>query len=236
MTPDDLAKTGLLRYLQSQNPQVNLILVADGIEFAGLGMALHASGYLTRPLTEDALKAEFSSLRFAPAKRQPSSGRKPAMGDDVSSGADLAPSSRTKGLYVQTFGNFEVFYDGVPVLFKCGRTKELFAYMIDRRGAMVSNGEFVSVLWADGRDFQHSSYLRTLKLDLEHTFEKLGCSDALIRGHGTMGCNPAKIPCDYFYHLSEYPEATSRSGILEYCGEYMCQFGWAEATKGMLSR
>ena len=43
-------------------------------------------------------------------------------------------------LRVQTFGNFEVFYDGKPVHFRRRRTKELFAYLIDRRGAGSTMG------------------------------------------------------------------------------------------------
>ena len=42
---------------------------------------------------------------------------------------------RPARLRVQTFGNFEVFWKEQPVRFERSKTRELFAYLIDRRGA-----------------------------------------------------------------------------------------------------
>ena len=41
-------------------------------------------------------------------------------------------------LRVQCFGNFEVFFGGLPLKFARSKTKELFAYLVNRRGAVCT--------------------------------------------------------------------------------------------------
>lgn len=234
---DDLSRTGLLKYLQCVNERMNFIFVADDFSFSALGMKLHVSGYVERPYEDSAIIDEMGRLRFEPAPEDASQDGE-ELGDAVVGYVSMdAPTLNTEeGLYVRAFGNFEVFYDGVPVAFRHGRTKELFAYLIDRNGSMVTNGELVSVLWDDDRDRQHASYLRTMKLDLEATFKKLGCSDVIMRGRGTIACVPANIQSDYFVFLKRNAASSPVADRQhDYRGEYMSQYGWAEFTKASLA-
>ncbi|MBP3319128.1 MAG: hypothetical protein J6K94_03895, partial [Ruminiclostridium sp.] len=57
--------------------------------------------------------------------------------------------NRPVRLRVQTFGNFELFVDGQPVVFKYSRTKEIVALLINNRGAQTTNGEIIASLWED---------------------------------------------------------------------------------------
>lgn len=123
-----------------------------------------------------------------------------------------------------TFGNFEVYYNGEPIKFGYKKTKELLAYLIDRRGAMCTNNEIIAVIWEDddfGTDRQ--DYLKKLKQDLTKTFSELGSEDVVVKQRGQIGINPKRIECDYFKYLE------GDSTILNsYQGEYMSQYSWAE--------
>lgn len=76
---------------------------------------------------------------------------------------------------VQTFGGFEVFVDGSPLLFKRSKAKELLAYLVDRRGASVSNSDARTILWEDGVDsISQKSYFRTIVTELRAALKKSG--------------------------------------------------------------
>ena len=128
------------------NPKINIIFATGYSEYAGDAMSLHASGYLMKPITAEKVRFELNDLRH------------PVEG------------TRAHRLFVRCFGNFEVFVDGKPLAFERNRTKELFAYLVDRCGAMVSNTEIEAVLWEDASS-QRSvhSYMRTLMADLRRS-------------------------------------------------------------------
>ena len=74
---------------------------------------MHASGYILKPITAQKIRKELENLRF-PVK----------------------PERRNR-VYFQTFGNFEVFIDEQPVKFKYDLTKEMLAYLVDRKGGIM---------------------------------------------------------------------------------------------------
>ena len=49
----------------------------------------------------------------------------------------------------KTFGNFELFVNGKPVFFAREKSKEMLAYLIDRRGAVVNKKEIMGILFED---------------------------------------------------------------------------------------
>lgn len=134
------------------------------------------------------------------------------------------------GLYARCFGSFELFCDGKPVSFQRRQTKELFAYLIDRRGACVTSEELSAALWEDSDDLVLLKHrIRNLVSDLKSTLTKLGHSDILDRGRDRIGLAAERIACDYYRHLN------GTAGPQEaFRGEYMEQYSWAEATKGAL--
>ena len=58
-------------------------------------------------------------------------------------------------LRVQCFGNFEVFRGGRPLAFSRSKTKELFAYLVNRRGAVCTVQALAAVLWEDPVSYTH---------------------------------------------------------------------------------
>ena len=137
-----------------------------------------------------------------------------------------------KGLRVQTFGNFEIFYDGKPVRFRRSRTKELFAYLIDRRGAGSTMGQLISVLW-EGRPDTDSvrSQLRSLITDLRTTFRQLGENAIIIKQRDLIAVDPDRVDCDYYRFL-----AGDKGAANAFRGEYMSNYSWAETTLGALQQ
>jgi two-component SAPR family response regulator len=137
------------------------------------------------------------------------------------------PIVSKKKLKVQTFGNFEVYLDGKPIAFKYRRTKELFAYLVDRAGAMCTVGEIIGILFEDegGRE----DYFQKLRRDLLLTLEEAGCSGAIVHTRGMLGVVVTELKCDYYDYLSNKKDlATS------YFGEYMSQYSFAEYTNAQL--
>lgn len=135
-------------------------------------------------------------------------------------------------LRVQTFGNFEVFYDGKPVHFRRRRTKELFAYLIDRRGAGSTMGQLISVLW-EGRPDTDSvrSQLRSLITDLRTTFRDLEENSIIIKQRDLIAVDPDRVDCDYYRFL-----AGDQGAVNAFRGEYMTNYSWGETTLGALQQ
>lgn len=192
----------LAKRLKSLSPKTNIIFCTAYAHYAIDAMKLHASGYIVKPATLDKVKKELENLRHP-------------IDDGVS------------GLRVQTFGDFEVYHDGKPLNFKYAKTKEMFAYLIDRNGAFIDSGELQSVLWEGEED--KTSYLMRLRKDLQDTLKSIGEGGTVISKRGGIALVPTMIKCDYFDLL-----AGSEKGSSAYQGDYMLQYDWAAATNDML--
>lgn len=187
------------------SPKTNIIFVTAYSKYAIDAMGLYPSGYLMKPISQTKLNEALDNLRFP-----------------------LSKSSER--IRVQCFGNFEVFVDGVPVKFARSKTKELFAYLIDRGGARVTMSEITSVLWEDAENTPKSnSFLRQLISDLISTLNNLKLNDIIIKSHNQISVDLEKINCDYYSFLKG--DATNNNAFR---GEYMSQYSWSEHTTGYL--
>lgn len=191
----------LAEELKKLNNEINIIFCTGYDSYRGDAFELHASGYLMKPITPEKVKRELENLR--------------------------RPIFEKKKLKVQTFGNFEVYIDGKPLNFKYRRTKELFAYLVDRVGAMCSVGEIIGILFEDesGRE----DYFQKLRRDLITTLEEIGCSNAIVHKRGMLAVVVTEIRCDYYDYLNNKKELST-----SYFGEYMSQYSFAEHTNAQL--
>ena len=190
----------LAAQLVAQSPNVNIVFATGYDEYRVGAFAIHASGYLKKPITARKVRTELENLR--------------------------RPVEEPPRLTARAFGNFEIYYNGVPLAFQYSRTKELIAYLIDRNSALCTNGEIIAALFED--DDNHDAYLRSLRKDLLDTLSAVGCADVIVQQRGRLGILPQKIACDYFRWLKG-----NRLGC-EYHGEYMKQYSWAESTAALL--
>ena len=131
---------------------------------------------------------------------------------------------------VQTFGNFEVFVDGKPLRFARSKSKELFAYLVMRRGARCNNNEIVAVLWESKPDSPAlQSQYRHLVSDLTKALKSVDAEDVLFKQRGFLAVIPEKISCD----LYDFCDADTNAAK-SYFGEFMMQYSWAEFTNACL--
>ena len=104
------------------------------------------------------------------------------------------------------------------------KVKELLAYLIDRRGATVTNTQLRAILWMDGAkdEMKQRKYFAQLVYELQGQLNELGLSDVFRHQRDSYAIVPDKIPCDYYRALARDVQALSG-----YQGEYMSQYEWA---------
>ena len=195
----------LAKYIKVANPKVNIVFSTGYAEYRGDAFDMHASGYITKPITVDKVATELANLRYPISEQAP----------------EAAPGKNR--IFCQTFGNFAVYADGKPLDFKYEKTRELLAYLVDR-SALCTSGEIMAALWEDER---HESYLRNLKKDLIERLDSVGCKDIIENQWGKLGIIPDKIDCDFYDWKKGIPAALN-----SYRGEYMAQYSWGEFTMG----
>lgn len=194
----------LAKRLKHANPKINIIFVTAHSQYAIEALALHSSGYIMKPATKEKIERELENLRHP----------------------ILMPTKHN--IWIQCFGNFEVYADGVPVKFTYNKTKELLAFLVDRKGALCTNAEIITALWEDTKNsVNKNSYLRDLRSDLISTFSSLNAEKAIRKQRGAMAVAVDHIACDYY----NWMEGNLQS-INAYRGEYMSQYSWGEFTLG----
>ena len=187
-------------------PSAGVVLISSDEGKALEAFNIHVSGFILKPFSEENIRKEYEHYM-----------------ESLNMSGD-----HEKKLRVRTFGNFEVFADGMPMKFRYQKTKEMLAYLIDRRGAMCSNGELISALWGDDAS-NRVSYLKNLKTDLMTALEDAGFHDVVVKQRGLIGIITEKVECDFYDLINN-----RRTVFGTYWGEYMNQYGWSEVTHAYL--
>ena len=191
--------------IKMYSPDTKIIFVTGYSDYALNAFRVHASGYLMKPVLPSQITEELEHLC-------------------------LMPSSCGGKLRVQCFGSFEVFWNDKPLMFKRRQSKELFAYLIDRRGASCTAEELIAVLWEDEINMQNAKHnLRNLVNDLRSALDEIGQVGVLIRGSGVMAVDRDAVDCDYYRMLGGDVNAVNA-----FRGEYMSQYNWAQMTEANL--
>ncbi len=191
--------------LKTLSPDSRIVFVTGYSQYAVEAFRLHISGYVMKPVTAERVREELEQMGSAPA----------------------APRNR---LRVRCFGAFEVFWNGEPLSFSRSKTKELLAFLVDRRGERCTDGELISALWeGTGEPKQRKAYLRTLTADLRAVLSGIGMEELLIRDRRSWAIRPELLDCDYYRMLGGDMDAVN-----SYRGEYMSRYSWAEFTAGSL--
>jgi len=196
-----------------------VVFVTGYSQYALDAFALRASGYILKPVTVKAVSKEIKYIQSTFLQNPPE--------DKISK---IINNGTEKRLRVQTFGNFEVFVDEKPLIFSRSKTKELFAYLVSRQGALCNNNEIVAVIWEEKDDTSAlQSMFRTLVMDLTQTLKSMSMNDILIKQRGFIGIAKDKISCDLY-------DFCAGIRINNYFGEFMTQYSWAEFTNMYLDR
>lgn len=187
------------------NPNIILIFISAHDEYAMQAYRLHAPVFLEKPYNrEDVLYAIETAKMFQ--------------------------SSKSKSIVVRTFGFFDVYVNEKLVHFSNKKSKELLAYLIDRRGNSVSNEQAICILWEDSvNDTRYQSKLRRVAKDLKDTLRAVNAEHILITFPNSRAVDTSTFDCDYYHFFSD--KKTDRH---VFPGAYMSEYSWAEETLGFL--
>ena len=182
-------------------PDCKIVFCTGYEEYAIPAFKLHASGYLMKPISAEDVQGEIDNIKRVRHQEKP--------------------------LTVKCFGNFEVYAKNEKLQFKRLKTKELLAYLVDRKGAGMTAKQICAVLFPDDTDdAKNAAYLRQLVMDLKNTLKAAGAESALCHETPCYRVDLNLLNCDYIQYLE--------TGRPEFHGEYMTQYSWAEATCAML--
>lgn len=193
------------KQLKQWKPDINIIFVTGYDKYMADAFKLRVSGYVAKPAAVQDILEELEGLRnpVMPAK------------EDM--------------LVAKCFGTFDAFVNGKSLEFERSKTREMLAYLIDRRGNAVTSGELRAVLWADAENDDNTGvYLQKLKKDLINTLKKAGVREVFVTSWNKYAIDPERISCDYYDYLADRPE-----GIRAYNGEYMSQYSWGELNRAV---
>ena len=191
----------LAENILAARPNCKIVFCTGYEEYAIPAFKLHASGYLMKPISAEDVQAEIDNIKGIKQKE--------------------------KLLTVKCFGNFEVYVKEEKLVFKRMKTKELFAFLVDRSGAGMTTKQICAVLFPDDTDdTKNSAYLRQLGLDLKNTLKTIRAEDVLKHETPYYRIDTNLVKCDYLSFLE--------TGKPQFHGEYMAQYSWAEETCAML--
>lgn len=202
----------IAKQLKIWYPKINIIFVTAYEEYMKTAFSMHVSGYLSKPVRAKDIEEELNNLRHP------------------------VVDAAQDGVVARCFGTFDIFVNGQSMDFKRSKTKEMLAYLIDRRGNSVTSGELRAILWEStawektvrkDRDMNH--YFQVIKRDLINTLKENGVEDIFISSWNKYAVDTTKIKCDYYDYIDDKPE-----GVQAYNGEYMAQYSWGEIQNVLL--
>ena len=201
----ELDGLALAAELRRVSPFSKIVFVTDSPAYLLDAFRLHVSGYVLKPLEEGRIREEIENAC-----------------------PPVAPE-RDK-LYIQCFGQFEVFWQGKPLMFGRKQTKELLAYLVDQKGAACTAEEIADALWEGETDMTAiKKRIRELIRDMRKTLAQIGMEDIILRRSGQLAIWRDRVDCDYYRMLDGDMQVTNA-----FRGEYMNQYSWAEITTGKL--
>lgn len=184
-------------------PKVKMFFCTAYSEFSLDAWNMKVKGYILKPISASKIEEVLKEM----------------VGDWKSEESPIV-----KNIKVKTFGDFEVFLDGKPIEFERSKSKELFAYLVDRKGAAVKTERLAAILFED-KNYDRSVKNMTTSIvsSLRSTFKKYGIEDILIKSWNQLSIDVSKIKCDA-YDFEKYDLVAINS----YEGEYMYGYSWAE--------
>lgn len=192
-------------HLREINPDILLIYITGFESYAMDAIRLHAAGYLLKPYSSEQLEYAIETARL------------------------LSKRPKRK-IYIKTFGHFDVFVDGEPIMFRSGKAKELLALLVDRQGGTVNTDQVIGTLWENRPNDEATQNLCSkVSRNLVKELKAYGAEEVLISSRGIRRVNKEIFECDLYNLLMGDPQAKR-----EFAGEYMLEYSWAENRMGQL--
>ncbi|RGX56640.1 response regulator [Anaerotruncus sp. AF02-27] len=203
----DMGGLELAYHIKKRAPKTNIVFVTGFSQYAQEAYALRPSGYVMKPVSKENIRTELENLRHPPDRTVPN-----------------------KRIRIQCFGSFEIFVDDVPVSFSRTKSKELLAYLVDRRGTKCTAGKLADILWDDGLyDRSRQKQIAAFRSEMIKSLKKVGAAHIINETNDSIIMDPEQYDCDYYMAL-----AGDTVAINSFNGEYMTDYSWAEFTAAAL--
>lgn len=164
-------------------PKMKIIFCTGHSEYAVDAFRIHASGYLMKPVTAEAVQREIDHIK--------------------------SENGTDKLLTIRCFGTFEVFSDGKPLVFRRSIAKEMLAVLTDLRGAGITSKQICALIRPESSDEEKNmNYIRQGFSDLRKTLEGVGAEKIILHsGVHSYALDTKLADCDY-YSFMECGEPT----------------------------
>lgn len=203
----DISGIELAKQIKELCPSTRILFVSAYDHYACKAFQLHAKGYILKPATKELIEESLDSMEVD-------------WRDEIGASTSGIPTVR-----IYTFGNFNVFVEQELLTFERSKSKELLAYLIDRKGSGVTTAEIAAVLWEDIEGKKATNNAQQVIHSLMRSLKEAGIKEIVIKKWNYLAIDPTKVVCDYYQFLQGDLKA-----INAYMGEYMCQYSWAEMT------
>jgi len=188
----------LAEKLKEYNERVNIIFATGYSEYMPDALRLFASGYVLKPVSEAKIKEQLANLRYKVSEK--------------------------KEICAYCFGNFTIAKADTAIAFRLNKSRELLAYLIDRKGNVVSRKDAFAALFEDepyDRNAQ-KNFSKIIK-GLEEDLEKADCEGLFIKDESGFRVDTGIFYCDMYEYL--------KGNKALFHGEYMEQYSWGEEFK-----
>lgn len=205
-------ETGLQLALELReiNPYTRIVFVTAYDAYALDAFQVAAVGYLLKPYTEEQVRKML--VRAGSITYQKKVG--------------------TPKLYIRTMPVFEVYINDELVVWRRLKVKEMLAFLIDRAGTSVTQGQLIAALWEDRPcDSNTKSLCRVTWQRLVEFMDSVGLGDLLISENGQRLVRRDMLQSDYQELI-----ATGNTAKIPYDGRYMSEYSWGEVTNASLQK
>ena len=131
---------------------------------------------------------------------------------------------------IRTFGKFDLYLDDTVVKFPGGKTKELFAFCVDKLGEPVTMKQLCDKLWPDKVFDENTkkSIRKTISV-LMDTLDAYGIGFIFVYNKGECYIDIEQVNCDLFNLV--FDEYRNKQSLQRLFNEgYMIEYPWAQST------
>ncbi len=190
-----------------RRPDILLVYIVGCREIIADAIRIHPAGFLIKPFCAEEVQYAVET-------------------------AYLLSKRNKKRIFARTFGHFDIFVEGKPIMFKSAKAKEFLAFLIDRQGGTVTTDQMISVLWEDRPNDESTQNLCSkLVKTLQRELRSAHAEEILVVERGNRSVDTDKFQCD-LYDLLDGNQKVKE----QYVGEYLLDYSWSENRTAMLDR